>query len=60
VKQQCESDEFIAINHKLEMDARVFKSNKWNGAKSKTAERQKEGVCETEHCWTGEEASAIK
>ncbi len=33
---------FIAINDKLEMDARVFISNKWNGGKSKTVGRQKE------------------
>jgi len=46
VKQQCESNQFIATNDKLEMDARVFISNKWNGGKSRTVERQKERECE--------------
>jgi hypothetical protein len=42
VKQQCDSKQFIAINDKVEMDARVFISNKRCGGKSKTAEKQKE------------------
>jgi hypothetical protein len=46
VKQRCESNQFLAINDKLEMDARVFISNKWNGGKSKTVERQTERECE--------------
>jgi len=46
VKQRCESHQFIAINDKVEMDARVFILNKLSGGESKTAERQKERVCE--------------
>jgi hypothetical protein len=46
VKQQCVSKQFIAINAKLEMDARVFISNNQNGEESKTVEGQKERVCE--------------
>jgi len=46
VKQRCESNQFIAINDKLKMDARVFISNGRNGEESKTAERQRESVCE--------------
>jgi hypothetical protein len=38
--------QFIAINDKVEMDAMVFMSNGRCGVKSKTAERQKERVCE--------------
>ncbi len=40
--QRCESNQFIAINDKLKMDARGFISNGKNGEESKTAERQKE------------------
>jgi hypothetical protein len=46
VKQQCESKQFIAINNKLKVDARVFISNGRNGEETKTAERQREGKCE--------------
>jgi hypothetical protein len=42
VKQQCESKQFIVINDKAEIDARVFISNGRCGEESKTAERQKE------------------
>ncbi len=42
MKQQCESKQFIAVNDKLKMDARVFISNGRNGEESETAERQKE------------------
>ncbi len=41
MKQQCELNQFIAINDKLKMDAWVFISNGRNGEESKTAERQK-------------------
>jgi hypothetical protein len=41
VKQRCESKQFIAINDKLKVDARVFISNDWSGEESKTTERQK-------------------
>ncbi len=41
MKQQCKSNQFIAINDKVEMHPRVFISNNCWG-KSKTAERQKE------------------
>ncbi len=47
MKQGCESNQFIAINDKLKMYARVFISNRRNGEESKTAERQKERVYET-------------
>jgi hypothetical protein len=46
VKQQCGSNQFIEIIDKVEMDARVFISNNWCRGKTKTAERQKERVCE--------------
>ncbi len=46
MKQQCEFNQFIAINDKLKMDARVFISNRRNGEECKTAERQKEKMCE--------------
>jgi hypothetical protein len=42
VKQWCESEQFIAINDKVEMNARVLISNGRRGEESKTAERQKE------------------
>jgi hypothetical protein len=45
VKQGCELNQFIAINDKLKMDARVFISNERNGEESKTAERQREREC---------------
>ncbi len=41
MKQRCVSEQFIAINDKLEVDARVFISNSQNGEESKIAERQK-------------------
>ncbi len=44
--KQCESKQFIAINDKLKVDARVFISNNQNGGESKSAERQKERECE--------------
>ncbi len=44
MKQRCESKQFIAINHKLKMNARGFISNGRNWEESKTAER--ESVCE--------------
>jgi hypothetical protein len=40
VKQQCVSKQFIAINDRLKMDARVFISNNQSGGESKTVERQ--------------------
>ncbi len=46
MKPRCESKQFIAINDKLKVDARVFISYNWSGGESKTAERQKERVCE--------------
>ncbi len=46
MKQGCISKQFIAINDKLKVDARVFISNNWSGVESKTAERQKERECE--------------
>jgi hypothetical protein len=45
MKQRCESKQFIAIDDKLKMDAKVFISNGRNGEESKTAERQRERVC---------------
>ncbi len=42
MKQRCVSEQFIAINDNLEMDARVFISNNQNGEESKTVERPKE------------------
>jgi hypothetical protein len=36
------SEQFILINDKLEIDAKVLISNNRNGEESKTAERQKE------------------
>ncbi len=46
MKQRCESKQFIEINDKLKMNARVFISNGRNGEESKTAERQRGSVCE--------------
>jgi hypothetical protein len=46
VKQQCVFIQFIAINDNLEVDARIFIANNQNGEKSRTAERQRESVCE--------------
>ncbi len=46
MKQRCESKQFIAINDKVEMDARVFKLSGRCRGKSKTAEKQKERECE--------------
>ncbi len=60
MKQRCESKQFIAINHKLKMNARGFISNGRNREESKTAEREKVCVRETEHSWKRGIASAIK
>jgi hypothetical protein len=46
VKQRCESNQFIAINDELKMDARAFISHRRNGEESKGAERHRESVCE--------------
>ncbi len=46
MKQRCVFKQFIAINDNLEVDARVFISNNQNGEDSKTAEIQREKVCE--------------
>ncbi len=46
MKHRCVSKQFIAINDNLEVDARVFISNNQNEEESKTAERQRERVCE--------------
>ncbi len=46
MKQRCESNQFIAINDKVKMDARVFILNNGSGGESKRAERQKERECE--------------
>ncbi len=45
MKQRCVSNNFIANNDNLEVDARVL-SEKQNGEESKIAERQRESVCE--------------
>ncbi len=42
MKQQCVSKQFIVINDRLKVDARVFISNNQSGGESKTAERQRE------------------
>jgi hypothetical protein len=59
VKQGRESNQFIAINDKVKMDARVFISNGRNGEESKAAERQKERVMR-QQSWKRGIASAIK
>jgi hypothetical protein len=46
VKQRCVFKHFIVINDILEVNARVFISNNQNGEDSRTAERQRESVCE--------------
>jgi hypothetical protein len=46
MKLHCESNQFIAINDKVKMDARVFITNNGNGGESTTVERQKERECE--------------
>jgi hypothetical protein len=46
VEQRCESKQFIAINDKLKVYARLFISNIRSREESKTAERQKERECE--------------
>ncbi len=46
MKQRRVFKQFIAINDNLEVDARVFISNHQNGEESKTAESQRESVCE--------------
>ncbi len=47
MKQRCVYKQFIEINDSLEVDA-GFLSNNQNGEESKTAERQRESVCERE------------
>jgi len=44
VKQRCVSEQFIAVNHNMEMVAGDFISNRRWGEESKTAERPKEEV----------------
>ncbi len=60
MKQQCESKQFIAINNKLKVDARVFISNGRNGEETKKVERHREGKCERQNSWKRGIASAIK
>ena len=58
MKQLWESNQFIVINDKVKMDARVFISNGRNREESKTGERQKERACERQcegQCITGSE-----
>jgi hypothetical protein len=38
--------QFIAIDNKVKMEARVFRSNNGSGGESKTGERPKERACE--------------
>jgi hypothetical protein len=38
--------QFIAINEMVDMDARVFISNRRSGEESKTAARQRKRLCE--------------
>ncbi len=45
MKQQCESKQFIAINDKLKVDARVFISNNRSGERaSQWRDRKRESV----------------
>jgi hypothetical protein len=61
VKQRCESEQFIAINDNLEMDARVFISKqKMRGREQDSRETEREILLETERCWKRRTASAIK
>ncbi len=46
MKQPCVSNQFISINDKVEMDARVLYQTNDEGEESKTSERQKERDCE--------------
>ncbi len=46
MKQRFVFKQFIVINDNREVDARVFTSNNQNGDESKTAEGQRESVCE--------------
>ncbi len=57
MKRQCESKQFISINDKVEIDARVFISNRRCGEESKTAERQKERECERDRAMLEERDS---
>ncbi len=61
MKQWCVFKQFIAINDNQEVDTRVFISNNQNGEDSKTAERQRESVCERQSVAESEGiASVIK
>jgi hypothetical protein len=46
VKQRCESEPFIAINDKVEMDARVFYiKQKMRGREQDSGEAEREREC---------------
>jgi hypothetical protein len=61
VKRRCESEPFIAINDKVEMDARVFYIKRKMGVREQdSGETERERVLEREHCWTSGITSAIK
>ncbi len=60
MKQQYDSKQFIVINDKVEMDARVFISNRRCGEEQDSGETERERVLETECCWKRRIALAIK
>ncbi len=61
MKQRRESEQFIAINDNLEMDARVFISKqKMRGREQDSRETEREILLETERCWKRGTSSAIK
>ncbi len=52
MKQRCESEQFIAINDNLAMDARVFISKQMmRGREQDSRETEREILLETERCW---------
>ncbi len=60
MKQWCVSNNFLGNNDRVQRFAWFFKSNGKKGEESEIAEKQRESVCEAEHCGKRKIASAIK
>ncbi len=61
MKQQCETEQIIAINDNMEMVARVFNiKQKVRGREQDSGETERERVLEAEHRGERKMVSAIK
>ncbi len=60
MKQRCVSNNSFVYNDTVQRFASFFISNGKKGEESEIAERQRESVCEAEHCGKRKMALAIK